>query len=103
MIQRQSPLKLESRETLSVHETENEGEDHVIFYQDPRWENGSMLFFHAIRDKDDMTVSVLMEPLARDGKIIFKMSKKTFEELLWTCETVRGFVRARKLCGWSGR
>ena len=47
-----------------------------------------MLFVHAIRDKDDMTVSVLMEPLPRDGKIIFKMSKETFEEL---CELARQF------------
>ena len=51
-------------------------------------ENGSMLFVHAIRDKDDMIVSVLMEPLPRDGKIIFKMSKETFEEL---CELARQF------------
>ena len=45
------------------------------------WKDGSMLFVHAIRDKDDMVVSVLMEPLPRDGKIIFKMSRATFEEL----------------------
>ena len=71
-----------------VPETENEGEDHVTFYQDPRWKNGSMLFVHAIRDKDDMIVSVLMEPLPKDGKIIFKMSKETFEEL---CKLARQF------------
>ena len=61
-----------------VPETENEDQNHVIFYQDPRRKNGSMLFVHAIRDKDDMIVSVLMKPLPRDGKIIFKMSKETF-------------------------
>ena len=44
-------------------------------------ENGSLPFTLAIRDKDDMIASVLMEPLPRDGKIIFKMSKETFEEL----------------------
>ena len=52
------------------------------------WKNGSMRFVHAIRDKDDMIVSVLMEPLSRDRKIIFKMSKETFEEL---CELARQF------------
>ena len=60
-------------------DAESEGENHVILYQDPRWKNGSMLFIHVIRDKDDTIVSVLMEPLPRAGKIIFNMSKETFE------------------------
>ena len=48
---------------------------------------------HVIRDKDDMIVSVLMEPLPRDEKIIFKMSKETFEEL---CELARQFEASLK-------
>ena len=69
-------------------EVENEHEDHVIFYQDPRWKNGSMLFAHVIRDRDDMIVSVHMETLPRGRDMIYKMSKETFEEL---SDLARGF------------
>ena len=38
--------------------------------------NGSMLFVHAIRDKDDMIASVLMEPLPGIGILYLKCQKR---------------------------
>ena len=43
MIQRQSKTRI--KRDFIVPKNETDGEDHVIFYQDSRWKNGSMLFF----------------------------------------------------------
>ena len=63
-----------------ILEVENEHEDDVIFYQDPRWKNGSMLFAHVLRDRDDMIVSVHMETLPRVRDI--KCQKKFLKSFL---------------------